>query len=147
LTSSPYAPPKAEVRDRPRAPLLATMPKEMVLALVLLWLQIAIGAASVYFESLRSTEDTRFVLAIGALVLVVFAGLNVGMARRQNWARLAYLLLVIVGFIALPVTFEQLAAMPDYEVALEAVSYILDLAVLALLFTKPGAFWFRFHPA
>lgn len=147
VTPGPYAPPKAQVRDRPPEPLLATMPKEMALALVLLWLGLTLAAASLTFEYQRSAAEERsFVFLVGGLVLVIAGGLNVCIARRQNWARLVYLLLVIIGFIALPVTFDQLAAMPDYEVALEAVSYILDLAVLALLFTRPGASWFRFHP-
>ena len=146
--SSPYAPPKAAVRDRVPEPLLAKMPKEIVLAVGLLWLQLALAGVSAYLEYLRSPEDERpFLVVVYAVVLALVAVLNVCIARRRNWARWLYLVLVAVGVALLPSTIEDMAGMPDHEIALDAVTYILDFAIVALLFARPGALWFRFRPA
>ncbi|HEX6266554.1 MAG TPA: hypothetical protein VFZ81_06615, partial [Burkholderiales bacterium] len=136
------------VRDRPLEPLLSKIPTEIAVAIGLLWLQVALGVASFWFQYLRTPEDERrLLLIIGSVMITVVCVLNVCIALRQNWARWTYLTLVIVGFGSLFVTLDALTVMPDYEVALEAISYVIDLGLLVLLFARPGALWFRFQPA
>ena len=143
--TNPYSPPKAALRDRPVVPVLAARPPQMTVALWLLWLLIALGLVLSIFEYERWEQGPVSFFVTMGLVYALAAALNVFIARRANWARWAFLATVALSFIMLPSIFQEGATYTPTELAIYIVSVVADLIILYLLFTKPGALWFRFR--
>ena len=64
------------------------------------------------------------------------------MWRGRNWARVLYLVLVVLSLMAFPSSLND-SQRPVVEIGLEAVSFVADAGSLFLLFTTPGSLWFQ----
>ena len=140
MTDNPYEPPKSEVQDSSPRRLVAARPQAIIQAIALLWISSGLGFAGSLSEVSGSQNDLIF----SALVMVVLAvALSVGIWRGRNWARILYLILVLLSLTNLVSTW-GLTERPQFEVALEAVSFVADAGSFFLLFTSPGSLWFQF---
>ena len=113
-------------------------PRAIIQAIALLWISSALGFAA----SLSEVKSSSGELVLSALVMLAIAvSLTVALWRGRNWARMVYLILVVLSlanFVALWGTVER----PQVEVAMEAVSFVADAGSFFLMFTEPGASWF-----
>ena len=138
---NPYSPPEADIGDGDRARALRSRPAQILQAIALLWISSGLGLASGFLEAQRGSEtDAVVVMVIETLVLMVV--LSVAIWRGRNWGRILYVLLValsLAAFLASWGTVER----PAFEVELEAVSFVADAGSFFLMFTEPGASWFR----
>jgi hypothetical protein len=148
MSSNPYSPPKAAVRDRPAVPVLLERPKHITVAIWLLWTSLAFGIPLGYFDYLRVEDEeySALSLVMGGVFLVIGILLNIFITRRHNWARVVYVALVAISLAFVPFLVTEWVDHPFYEVALTVATIVLDVIVVYLLFTKPGSLWFRFHP-
>ena len=145
-----YAPPAAALRDEEAERLVSERPAQVRWASVLLWLSFTLGCAlSVYELGTRGdpSEHAPVVDAVvagitfGALALGAF--LNVMIYRGHNWARIFYLVLTLVSLVLLLVPGDEGAVLTLTEKIAYAVSSLLDVSAMVLVFTRPGALWFK----
>ena len=146
MSDSPYSPPKTEVSDRVPVRALAERPQQVVHAVVLLWLSLLLGIPATVYEHQQTppgASGAAAILGLVVLLYVVGAGLNIFAARGHNWARITLLVfssLAVAMYISM---IQQYLERPVLYLALDLVTLVLDWVALYLLFTKPGALWFR----
>jgi hypothetical protein len=114
-------------------------------ALVLLWAALAIAGISV-FASFREVAEVGFYPGIVIVAIITF-GANAALiwliGRRQNWARIVLLVLVLA---MLPLLFFMGSGddAPNLvEVLADWGSSVLELIAMYLLFTGDSPPWFR----
>lgn len=146
--ANPYSPPRAAVRDRPLMPVLAERPKHITVAIWILWISLALGVPGALIDYGRVEDEDAVMVSLvtGVLAFALGVALNIFIARRHNWARIVYLVLLLLSLAVLPFVIPEWMEHPPYEWALNIASTVLDSIVIYLLFTKPGSLWFRFHP-
>jgi hypothetical protein len=69
--------------------------------------------------------------------VIVFLG------RGRNWARIVLLVLVLISFLSFLGTMGEMLSHPAIEIVLNVVTLAIDAVAVYLVFTKPGALWFR----
>jgi hypothetical protein len=112
---------------------------------ILLWLSLAMGIPTIYLEYQRVTS------AVQAVVLTVFMSvlfavavtLNVNIARGRNWARWCFFGMVLLTLASYLLPDDGTRVVSWIESALSVASLVLDSIALYLLFSWPGALWFR----
>jgi hypothetical protein len=143
MTRGPYAPPSARVADRaieniPR-------PRQVTIAVALLWVSLVLGLPTWVLSASRDPETAfhpAFIVFM-AIVFLLSAALNILIHRGRNWARILLLVLVVIAGALLLVPVDEPVPAGVLENTLTAVSLALDAVALYLLFTPPGASWYR----
>ena len=145
MAQSPYSPPAAPVGDPPEPQHAFPKPRQVSIAVACLWWSLALAVPSLYFEGqrLESTGELIFFAAIMLLVFGFVAYLNVKISQGRNWARWLFLVLVVVGVASFLIPDDSNRAVSLVESGLTVVSFVLDGVALYLLFSWPGALWFR----
>lgn len=149
--TNPYAPPATRTADpEVLPPDPAGRPRQVVVAVWLLWIAFATSVLAPVLAAWREPEEDGYLMLIATnlLALAVAVLLNVYIYRGRNWARLIFLLLYVAAVVltALAALFFPDAGMLGAgveEIVLNLLTYTLDLAALMLLYTGPGARWFR----
>ena len=141
---TPYRPPKSRVSDPPEPQQLLPKPLQVRVAVGLLWLSIALALPSMYLEVVRAESPAVgvVVVVLMSVVLAFAAFLNVQISRGRNWARITLLVLLVISWV---VSFipDETRAVSTVESAMSVISAVVDVAAIYLLFTSPGALWFR----
>ncbi|WOB07672.1 hypothetical protein [Piscinibacter gummiphilus] len=145
-----YAPPTATLRDPEAERLVTERPAQVRWASVLLWLSFTLGCALSVYELGTRGDTSEHAPAVDAVVagitfgaLALSAWLNVMIYRGHNWARIFYLVLTLVSLALLLVPGEEGAVLTLTEKIAYAVSSLLDVSAMVLVFTRPGALWFK----
>jgi hypothetical protein len=142
---SPYAPPTSQVSDPPEPQHLFPKPMQIRVAVGFLWLLVVLAIPTVYFEYRRASSygEAVFLTIFISAVLAFAAFLNVQISRGRNWARIVFLVIVAfsIAFSFLP--DEGARVVSTVQSALSVASLVLDIVVAYLLFSWPGALWFR----
>lgn len=144
--NEPYAPPTATVADPALA--VPAAPRQVSLALRLLWVSLLLGVPLLVMSTQRLPEGgaTVFTVVFQLLIFALVAWLYVCIARRRQWARIVTLLLTLLGLV-----FMVWAPTPDdtsvVERLIAGLSTVLDLAAMVLLFGAPASRWFRAEAA
>jgi hypothetical protein len=146
MEQNPYAAPAARVADadavRP-----AERPIQVTRAVWLLWTVLALGTV-VNFIRPQGAVPMGMLMAIVIWLLstAIYVLFIVKIAAGRNWARIVYLVLTLLGFLFIPVSWSVLVEVMKSSV-LYTVVYFLNTAIsvyaLYLLFTKPANAWFR----
>ncbi|MEO7404206.1 MAG: hypothetical protein ABIU95_11115 [Burkholderiales bacterium] len=148
MSDNPYAPPEATLKDPPDKRAVAEQPRVVRLAVVLLWISLALSLPTLWFDGQRGGAD--FSLPLTIAFIVVFGGLGVMLivfiSRGSHWARMAYLMLTMFTIAILGSTWRQLIGDGYGELVMNAASLAFELVALYLIFTKPGKLWFRRAP-
>jgi len=144
MSESPYAQPASHVADRPGNP-RPPRPKQVAVAVGLLWLGFGIDLLVAYFQAERdSTEDFGPSFFAGvAVALVIAVVVNTYVYRGSNWARIALLLLTLVGVVFFFFPSEDPAPAQVLERTLDFLSSVLSVIATYLVFSPPGSHWFR----
>jgi len=88
--------------------------------------------------------STALLAAPGIVLYMAFlTAANVAMWRGRNWARIVFLIFSILSVLTFVQVLGQGVQATLTELVLFVVSTVLDVMVSYLLFTKPGALWFR----
>jgi hypothetical protein len=141
---NPYAPPQAPVADvgdaRP-----AEKPRQVVLAVQLLWAMLALGAVNSAVQWPRLTESVSLgmVLSVQLVTLAVIGGLTIMISRGRNWARIVYLVLFLIGVPGFVVQMPGLFAYSVLAGLLSAAQGLAQVVAMLLVFTEPGRRWYR----
>lgn len=120
-------------------------PKSITLAMALLWASLALGLAkfAMSYSSLAATPNLKVTLAVLGATLAVYILLIVMMSKGKNWARIAFLVLFLIGLVpSLPTLLADFARSPLIG-GLGLGDVVLQAWALVLVFTNPGKTWFR----
>lgn len=160
MSQNPYAPPAATVADLDDRTVSLDRPRNVVLAVRLLWTEVAIGIPGLVYEafnppgddsdpSLYWTHLAGLAVTVGFLALSVIINWKIWQGR--NWARIVGLVLLIVGLlmsvIGYATSYFVSNEVPDLGTPLFAAVYLLqtllDIVAIWLLFTASANAWYR----
>ncbi len=128
--------------------LITSQPKAFSNAVSLLWLALALSLIRVFISPKSDTMLVYLPLAYVVLALIFFlkALLVYKIAKRRNWARISYLVIVVIGiFHVAPSLISEFGRAPIGGLLGFAVTAIQIVAVY-LLFTSPCNALYKNHP-
>ena len=145
MSENPYSPPKSEVRDLAPDRAIAERPRQVLYAVLLLWVSLVLGIPSAIHEYQKAvTEGTWPFLLVFMLFMYAFGVcLNIFAARGHNWARITLLVFSSVAIVSFVALIEEYLQDPVGYLALNIITLVMDAVALYLLFSRPGALWFR----
>ena len=124
----------------------AKRPEVIDLAVRLSWISLLLG--TIYLISVapsilaKENGTAELIAAVGASVVIVLA--IVGISNGRNWARILSVLLFVLGLRGAASRLNEIVQGPTVLLVLEIIPYLIDSYVLFLIYSKPGALWFRF---
>ena len=126
----------------------ATKPSQVSLAVKLLYACLGIGLISsgrlIFRGSVATNEAAGVVVTILIMGVIFFVFLTVCIDKGKNWARIALLVLFLLG---LPFSLPSLLSGFNQSLTIETISPlvqdILLIVALALLFQRTSAGWFK----
>jgi uncharacterized membrane protein len=142
MERNPYAPPVSAIADPAES--RPARPKEVTLAVKLLWVSFFIGIVGVF---LRPAQQVPFIaiLIVSILAYGFWAWVITCIANGRNWARILFFVLVGIGVVFavlfLSTTLALYRARP-FNAFLAALNYALEISTLYLLLTAPARAWF-----
>jgi hypothetical protein len=152
MTNNPYAPPSTPVQgSATETPTSEVCPREVRLAIWLAVCSYAIGLLLVavhmdYYARLQST--TAFMLTqFISIAFVVWLYGNIYAGR--NWARVVLLVFTAIGLLGAAgvlssgVIRSAMTVLPLWLKLDLGLKYLVNAAILWLLFVSPGRHWFR----
>jgi hypothetical protein len=149
MDRNPYAPPAATVSDPVPAP-LADRPYAVKRGVLLLWISFVLVLLEAGW-SFHTEQQDMVTLAVGMLVVMVpssafcaFVIYKIWM--RRHWARVAYLIVAIMGYSAM--LYYSRAVLEDVRTdiiatLLNAAATITNIVGTVLIFTPAANRWFR----
>ncbi len=150
MTENPYAPPAAKVSDVDAGEPLPR-PGAVARAIQLFWISfvLTLPFAFVGDDLFPDSGDTEtlaavvigLIFALAVLAFMIWVVIQIG--RAKNWARVAYVILAILGWLF---TFSDLPGMFSqawYSWSWDLVSAAIDVAIVVLLYTPAANAWFR----
>ena len=142
MTRSPYAPPSSRVADHTLESI--PRPKQVTTAVGLLWAVFVLDIPSSYLAASRDPETGFHPLSIAIVVIVslLVAALIILIYRGHNWARILLLAWFGIGSVAMLMPRDQPVPAGALENALTAVSLLVNVVALYLLFSRPSSSWF-----
>jgi len=139
-----FAPPSAEIADPVPQPFLQEMPRQVKIAVGLLWLSVALSIPmfllSGSHEPSEEALDSTVVVFVLGVLCIFSAYVNVMVYRGNNWARLVILFSFALSALMLYLPSDESTAI---ERALEVLLFVLDAVTVYLLFREPGSLWFK----
>ena len=153
MSRNPYAPPTAAVADPP-LPVSIPRPREVTLSVRLLWLSFALSCTDTIVRTSLDRDEDVMVQGL-ALVLVAINGavaawLIFKIAGGRNWARIAYTVLSVLGYVSMVTNWSTYLAAYHGEpgwIGLDILATLTDLGGLYLMFTKAANTWFKSRAA
>lgn len=142
-----YRPPKAHVADVSPARELPPQPTTVLIAVFLLSVKLAIDVMVDLSALPQQTEFARVPLAVSlpllGLAVLVFAWLIWKINAARNWARIAYLALLVCGLLLFAARFVGGIGEPVTLTVGKVIESLLPIAAMVLLFTPSANAWFR----
>ena len=133
-------------------------PKQVVTAIYLLYISLVIGLVSGLINIFSGNIEATVAAQGGAaqatpgrisqvimlvIILVIMWLIYFCISKRQNWARILFLVLYVLGAVAWVFSLKQMAATSVLMLILSCINMALGLMALILLFTPNGNQWFR----
>jgi hypothetical protein len=143
MERNPYAPPVATVADPVEVRI--ERPKEVALAVKLLWASFFIGIVGVF---LRPAQQVPFIaiLIVSILAFGFWAWVITRITEGRNWARILFFVLIGFGLAFAVVFLSATVALyreRPFNGFLAAINYALEIYTLYLLLTAPAREWFK----
>jgi uncharacterized membrane protein len=143
MERNPYAPPVSAIADPAES--RPARPKEVTLAVKLLWVSFFIGIVGVF---LRPAQQVPFiaVLIVSILAYGFWAWVITCIANGRNWARILFFVLVGIGVVFAVLFLSTTLALyrgHPFNAFLAALNYALEIYTLYLLLTAPAREWFN----
>ena len=119
-------------------------PRSVTLAVMLLWISLAIGVIKMPFDpaGMKAVPFPALVWSIAAAIMAFFCVLIFMISSGRNWARITFLVLFLLGLlVGLPGVMAEFQRAPMLALVSVAAS-VMQLWAVILLFTSPGKGWF-----
>jgi hypothetical protein len=142
-----YAPPATEVADPPLVAALPARPRQVQIAVALLWLSLVLGIPEAILSTRPApTEDGRVDTVFVVVMLLAFAFtffLTVKVYQGRNWARIVVLVLTALSITMTLFPFDEPRVDGPLLQGLRLLCVLIDVAAMYLVFSKPGSLWFK----
>jgi hypothetical protein len=145
MSENPYSPPNAEVGDvHPGGP-AAPRPREVVVAVRLLWLSLVAGipVSIREYQDGASEGNAAFLLYFTLSLYAISVFMVLSLQRGHNWARIVLLVFNVLNLLSFLFAFSELRKYPTGDFVILVLVVGLDLAALYLVYTRAAAEWFR----
>lgn len=146
MTRDPrYAPPATEVADPPVVPALPSRPRQVLIAVALLWLSLVLGIPEAVLSS-RQVEGGAAGAAVAVVMLVIFGlfgFVTVKVYQGRNWARIVMLVLTALSVLAMLFPSDESNAQGPGLQGLYLFDVLIEVVAMYLVFSKPGSLWFK----
>jgi len=140
-----YAPPGTEVSDPPVVPALPSRPRQVKIAVALLWLSLVLGIPEAVLSSGQAGGGAAGVAT--AVVMLVIFGLfgfvTVKVQQGRNWARIVMLVLTALSVAAMLFPSDEASAQGPLLQGLYLFDVVIEVVAMYLVFSKPGSLWFK----
>lgn len=145
MNENPYTPPESEVKDAPYERAVPQRPRNVVLAVRLLWISLvmSIPVSMREYQNAASDGNTAFLFYFILSLYAISVLINIFIHRGHHWARVLLLVLSVLNVLSFFGAMNEILLYPAGDLISLAVSMALDLAALVLVYTRPGALWFR----
>lgn len=143
MERNPYAPPQSPVADP--VEVRSERPKEVTLAVKLLWASFFIGIVGVFLRPARQVPFVA-ILILSTLALGFWAWVITCIAEGRNWARILFFVLVGIGLVFSVLFISATLALyreRPFNGLLSALNYALEIYTFYLLLTAPARQWFN----
>jgi hypothetical protein len=148
---NPYQPPNATVEGAPSP--RASRPPLIALACKILWINLAVGLASLlpvvrgyWWVDPEGKVPVAVSLGIGLVLIAIFGGLYVLLVhltgRRHNWARWALLAFLAFGWYMNLGEIAETAVKTPFAALVDVGSFFAEATACCLLFVSRDAAWF-----
>ena len=120
-------------------------PPSVSRGLLLLYASLGIGLirSAMGFPRFAQMSSVGFAVSVQVVVFAIFLVLLVFIARRKNWARIAFLVIFMLGVPpSMGLLLDSLSGTPMSGV-LGLLQVALQIVALVLLFRSEAAAWFR----
>jgi hypothetical protein len=141
-------------------PHTAEKPKEIVLAIKLLWAYFAVSILGmvlnwghVILMARTKSPDfpppnfpmtlEMFLILTMSLSLTILLWIILKISSSRNWARILYLITMIIGVPSWLLNFMEMMEGPKMVIVLSIFAIFLSLGACVLLFTRPSNAWFK----
>ncbi|HET7864149.1 MAG TPA: hypothetical protein VFL86_07040 [Burkholderiaceae bacterium] len=140
-----YAPPSTDVADPALLPALPARPRQVQIAVGLLWLSLVLSLPEAVLSNQQAGEDGMGVAMVVSLVLIFgFIGfLNVRIYQGRNWARIVVLLLTALSVVMMLFPSAEQGAEGPLVQGLYLFDVLIEVVAIYLVFSKPGSLWFK----
>ncbi len=140
-----YAPPATEVADPPLVPALPARPRQVQIAVALLWLSLVLGIPEAALSN-RPVDGGGAGVALVVVMLLLFGlvgFLNVKIYQGRNWARIVVLALTALSVVMMLFPPDEVQAEGPLLQGFYLFDVLIEVAAMYLVFSKPGSLWFR----
>jgi hypothetical protein len=140
--NNPYAPPQAPVRDSIDKP--TSKPSQIVTATNLLWSTIPLGIANgvLQWRFLAALGSVEIIVLTQILAFCVTAWLTLKISSGQNWARITYVIVSLLGLPAIIFQLPSVFSRTPVGGGITLLLVVIQVYVIWLLFSEPGRQWF-----
>lgn len=146
MTRDPrYAPPGTEVADPALAPPPFPRPRQVQVAVGLLWLSLALGIPEAALGT-RQPDEGGMGAVLVVIMLLVFglvAVLNVKVYQGRNWARIVALLFTVLSVLMMLFPPDESQPQGPLLQGLYLFDVLIEVVAMYLVFSKPGSLWFK----
>ncbi|MGN6534009.1 MAG: hypothetical protein ACTHK0_19875 [Ginsengibacter sp.] len=119
-------------------------PRNVKLAIILLVSVICVATLSL-FSNLIFTDFYTFKEKIPNYLvsLAIFVFLAFHINARRNWARILYIVLLVIAMITIPSNIVRLMSVNKLSALILFVKTVMEVAAVVALLTKPSNKWFK----
>jgi hypothetical protein len=148
MNDNPYTPPESAVKDVPYARAVEARPRNIVHAVRMLWISLVLSIPLTMreYQDAASEGNAAFLLYFILTLYAISVLINVYIHRGSHWARVLLLVFNILNVLSLLAAMRELPGYQAGDLVCLATSMALDLTALTLVYTRPGALWFRQVP-
>jgi len=148
MNDNPYTPPESEVKDVPYERAVEERPRNIVYAVRMLWISLvlSIPMSMREYRDAASEGNAAFLLYFILTLYAISVLINVYIHRGSHWARVLLLVFNVLNVLSFLAAMQELLGYPAGDLVCLAASMALDLIALMLVYTRPGALWFRRVP-
>jgi signal transduction histidine kinase len=125
-------------------------PQSVTLAVGCLYLNLIIsilsGVANIFLNpehlaksGMSMGSATVFALIVFVIMFVIYFSISHG----KNWARILFLVMFVLGLLGFVLNYQVVIAQSGLVIAVQVVSYILQLVALILLYQKASNSYFK----
>jgi hypothetical protein len=148
---NPYAPPKSAVADVEVHTEDDVRPKNVNIAVTLLWVSAALSLLSSVIRALKGefapNDSTGILILTIVLSLVIACWFNIKIATRRNWARIVWVVLFAAGMLILLFNGKLLTRLGTMQTILYVVQHLIAITSAVLLLTPSSNRWYKRRPA
>ena len=123
-------------------------PPVVGLAVRLSWMSLLLGTLNSIYAigvapGIAAMENGKVVLVLTVCISVVLVLAIVGISNGRNWARKLSIAFFVLGLHGAVSRLDEIVNGPTVYFVFDIAIYLIDSIVLFLIYSRPGALWFR----